>query len=494
MTGIYARQSVFHKDSVSIETQIELCKRQIDDDTIVYQDAGFSGKNTNRPEFRRLMADVESGKINRVVCYRIDRISRSIADFGKIWETLDAHNVAFTSITEQFDTSTPIGRAMLYIIMVFAQLERETTAQRVTDNYYKRTRDGAWPGGPAPFGYKIIKRKIDGKNKSVLERNDDITYVIRMFEQYATGVTSLGRIAKQMREERIGEAEQRVWTNIAIARILENPVYAQADADLYSYYQAQGAQIDNPLSDFDGSRSALLIGYRHAETRKRRDITQQHLILTQTEGVVPSEVFIRVQDQLSKNQQIKNSKGSRFSWLSGLLKCAECGYSMKVQYDKKSDRVYYYCSNKYGGTHTCTARHSERPEIVEAYVARELTERISKIASGNADAIEPADAVRLNALKLQLIDIQNRQRNLVEAIAAGGAAAIRLLTPELEKLDAESSAVSKEIDTLNRKRPQWIPNSYVDIESLDFEEKRTVAKQMIEKIRVLNDEIEIIWK
>ena len=152
MTGIYARQSIFKKDSLSIDAQIELCKQQAQGDFIVYKDAGFSGKNTNRPEFKRMMSDVKSGKINRIVCYRIDRISRSIADFGKIWDELNAHSVEFVSVSEQFDTATPIGRAMLYIIMVFAQLERETTAQRVTDNYYKRIHAGAWPGGPAPFG------------------------------------------------------------------------------------------------------------------------------------------------------------------------------------------------------------------------------------------------------------------------------------------------------------------------------------------------------
>lgn len=496
MTGIYARQSIFKKDSLSIDAQIEMCKKQAQEDIIIYQDAGFSGKNTNRPEFKRMMSDVKNGKINRIVCYRIDRISRSIADFGKIWEELDAHNVEFVSVSEQFDTATPIGRAMLYIIMVFAQLERETTAQRITDNYYKRIRAGAWPGGPAPFGYDRARREINGKIQTVLEPNNDLHYVTKMFNEYSTGTTSLGRLATEMRHEFDvkGRTGERVWTNISIKRILNNPVYACADADLYAYYNVLGAQIDNPMSEYNGARSALLIGYRHADNRQRCDITQQHLILSSTKGIVPSEIFVRAQKYLSKNQQIKNSAGSQYSWLSGMLKCAACGYSLKVQHDSRCSKTYYYCSNKYGGAHTCDARHSERPEDVEMYVTQALNKRIATMASGGETVIHPEQSSELNQLKLQMIDIQNKQRNMADAIAVGGAATARLLAAEIEKLDIEASALSRQIDMLNSKRPEWIPNGFMDVNTLSFEDKRVIARRLIEHIRVLNSEIDIIWK
>lgn len=95
-----------------------------------------------------MMQDVKSGLIDRVVVYRLDRLSRSITDFGHMWEELNNFHVSFTSVSEKFDTETPTGRAMLYIIMIFAQLERETTAERVKDNYYERARYGTWLGGP----------------------------------------------------------------------------------------------------------------------------------------------------------------------------------------------------------------------------------------------------------------------------------------------------------------------------------------------------------
>ncbi len=108
------------KDSLSIEGQIELCTRECHSEYTVYADKGYSGKNTNRPDFERMMEDIIAGKISKVVVYRLDRFSRSISDFGQIWNILQKHNVEFISINEKFDTSTPMGRAMLHIIMVFA--------------------------------------------------------------------------------------------------------------------------------------------------------------------------------------------------------------------------------------------------------------------------------------------------------------------------------------------------------------------------------------
>ena len=107
MTAIYARQSLDVKDSLSIENQIELCRRAAEGEVRVYQDKGFSGKNTNRPAFLRLMEAVKGGEIRRILVYRLDRFSRSIADFSQIWTVLEQFNVQFQSVTENFDTASP---------------------------------------------------------------------------------------------------------------------------------------------------------------------------------------------------------------------------------------------------------------------------------------------------------------------------------------------------------------------------------------------------
>ena len=135
--AIYARQSIDKKDSISIESQIEFCQYELKGGQYrLYTDKGYSGKNTDRPKFQELMQDIEKGIISKVIVYKLDRISRSILDFANMMESFQLHGVEFVSSTEKFDTSTPMGRAMLNICIVFAQLERETIQKR----------DSVWEG------------------------------------------------------------------------------------------------------------------------------------------------------------------------------------------------------------------------------------------------------------------------------------------------------------------------------------------------------------
>ena len=141
--AIYARQSIDKADSISIETQIERCLFEVGNSPYrVYTDRGYSGKNTDRPQFQALMDAVMKGEISCVVCYKLDRCSRSILDFTQLINLFQQQAVDFISCTEKFDTATPMGRAMLNICVVFAQLERETIQQRITDAYHSRCKKG----------------------------------------------------------------------------------------------------------------------------------------------------------------------------------------------------------------------------------------------------------------------------------------------------------------------------------------------------------------
>ena len=120
--ALYFRQSVERVDSISIESQLEYCKYETRGNPYKeYIDRGYSGKNTNRPAFEEMLEDIRQGKISRVIVYKLDRISRSILDFANMMDIFQKYNVEFVSSTERFDTSTPIGRAMLNICIVFAQ-------------------------------------------------------------------------------------------------------------------------------------------------------------------------------------------------------------------------------------------------------------------------------------------------------------------------------------------------------------------------------------
>lgn len=136
---IYSRKSKFTGKGESIENQIELCRgahfgEGFASSAFVYEDEGFSGGNLERPKFKKMMADSREMNFAAIVVYRLDRISRNIGDFAKLIEDLGERGIDFISIREQFDTSSPMGRAMMYIASVFSQLERETIAERIRDN------------------------------------------------------------------------------------------------------------------------------------------------------------------------------------------------------------------------------------------------------------------------------------------------------------------------------------------------------------------------
>lgn len=146
--AIYGRQSIDKKDSISIESQFEFCRYELKGgEAKEYKDKGYSGKNIERPDFQRLLQDIRLGLIKRVIVYKLDRISRSIVDFAKLMELFKQYDVEFVSCTEKFDTSTPMGRAMLNICIVFAQLERESIQMRVQDAFYSRCTKGYYMRG-----------------------------------------------------------------------------------------------------------------------------------------------------------------------------------------------------------------------------------------------------------------------------------------------------------------------------------------------------------
>jgi DNA invertase Pin-like site-specific DNA recombinase len=126
-----------------------------------YDDPGFSGGNTDRPGLKRLMADIEPGHVDIVVVYKIDRLPRSLADFSKMVEVFERHDVSFVSVTQQFNTTTPMGRLMLNVLLSFAQFEREVTGERIRDKIAAAKRKGMWMGGVLLRVSEVAKGRID---------------------------------------------------------------------------------------------------------------------------------------------------------------------------------------------------------------------------------------------------------------------------------------------------------------------------------------------
>jgi len=126
----------------------------------VYSDAGYTGANTNRPALQELLEDIKQGKIEIILAYKIDRLTRSPKDFYQLVEIFEKYNVSFISITERFDTSTPAGRLLRNIMLTFAQFERELTSERTKDKMLERAKKGLYNGGSAPYGYQRKNKKL----------------------------------------------------------------------------------------------------------------------------------------------------------------------------------------------------------------------------------------------------------------------------------------------------------------------------------------------
>ena len=287
---IYARQSVDRKDSISIESQIDFCKYELKGGSCrVFKDKGYSGKNTDRPEFQKLLGEIRKGKVRRVIVYKLDRISRSILDFATMMELFQEYDVEFVSSTEKFDTSTPMGRAMLNICIVFAQLERETIQKRVTDAYYSRCLKGFHMSGQAPYGYQLEPTVVEGiRTKKMVADPVAADHVRLMFEMYAEPETSFGNITRYFEEHDIKIYGKSMFRTF-LSQLLRNPVYAQADLELYEFFKSQGAAIVNDASDFAGTNGCYA-NKKIEELDTRRQTISKAIAELSVEIISPQQI------------------------------------------------------------------------------------------------------------------------------------------------------------------------------------------------------------
>ncbi len=470
--AIYARQSVDKKESLSIEGQIELCKKECKDtkDVFIYQDRGYSGKNTKRPGFKEMIEDVKQGKIEKIIVYRLDRLSRSIVDFGQIWSLLEKNGVEFVSINEKFDTSTPMGRAMIYIIMVFAQLERETIGERVRDNYYARIQKGHWPGGIAPYGFCNIQ-KIDETGRQVpsLKQEKEIEIVKWIFQEYEKENASLGKIARSLTEAKVACKKRWGWDNVALSRILHSPVYVKADEKIYNYFKEKGNYVfSNTMEEFDGKRAAHIIG---------KGKEGQVLSLTNFEGTISSNQWLNCQRKLERNKQIGNSGKGKYTFLSGLIKCGKCGYSLNVRCSRK--KLYLGCSG-HSNLHICDVKKI-------SFSIEELEDLVRTEMEFIFEQCQKSYFIKRDG-ESTLESLEKKIAALVHKLAETSGVSSYYIKKEIEKIDEEKKELLNKKEKIQRGAP------FFSFHQLSFEEKKLAVYTFIDKIFVTDFEIEIVWK
>ena len=493
MDAIYARQSLEKQDSVSIETQINFCKALCKGDYKVYKDAGYSGATTDRPEFQLLIEDIKMHKISRVIAYRLDRISRSITDFAKLIELFQSYNVEFISATEQFDTSSPVGRAMVYIIMVFAQLERETIASRIRDNYFSRAEIGVFLGGNIPYGYKNIRTCINGKNVPILDVEPETSKIVtEIFDRYTKKHESMHSIAMSFPGK---------WTAQKVRRILKNPVYTACEPIIYEYFKNKGYNVINPIDDFNGKFGCWLIGKEKGKkNRIMTDIKEQNLIIGLHKPLVDAQTFIDAQNLISKNKSRKRAGTSEYSWLTGFLKCSECGYAITIKHCKNKDKDYFYliCRGRSNVSNVCSNSNAYNLYEVEKEVEKRILNKIQNFDYQNVKIKEENNFEANNKIKAEIIKIDEKINNLIEQMATGVVSEyINKKIVELDSIKKElqkkiipivqNSQLQKILDLKNSITATW--------KKASMKQKRSIAELVISRINISRtSELYIEWR
>lgn len=520
MIAIYARQSIEKKDSVSIEAQIEKCKYFCEGQNYsIYKDAGFSGKNINRPQFSRLLEDIKSGLVKKVIAYRLDRISRSIADFSQLLILFDKYNVDFISATENFDTNTPMGRAMINIVMTFAQLERETIVERVTDNYYFRANNGYWVGGYAPFGYSI-KHIVgqDGKKHSVLDINPEQEKIVkRIYDMYNNQHISMRKISTQLNLEGIPTLKgNKRWGITAINAILSRPIYTEATPKIYDYFNKLGAHITNDLNLYDGKMTANLFGnaVKNSSVKALRNYDEMYLTLIHCPSIISNEEWFKAQNiKGNRKRMAPRSNSSKISFLCGLVKCGKCGDNFITQGCKnRYNKQYYYliCTTKRNvGTIKCNNKMIEVTKLenivvndMKAYfnsldISKKIEKHLKITNKENTQVLVQKEALENEFMKL---DIQIH--NLIDSIAEGNNITLKYINEKIENLESQKLNIQKQLELLNVENTEdnysaiieYIKNINEKLDSNDFEEMKKLCKTLIEKIVIIDQNIDIHYK
>ena len=309
--AIYVRVSTqYQVDRASLPVQrselVNYAKYALDiPDFVIFEDAGYSAKNTDRPDYQQMMARIRTGEFSHLLVWKIDRISRNLLDFAAMYSELKQLGVVFVSKNEQFDTSSAMGEAMLKIILVFAELERNMTAERVSAVFLSRANDGIWNGGKVPFGYAYDKQ---AKTFSILE---DEAKTVRLIYALYESSKSLVTVSKALNERGIKTRNGSEWSPTTVHTMLSNPFYSGT----YRY---------NYRNESDP---------HHHVPKKKEDwilVKNHHPAIVSPEHQAAVELIL-ASKSYGKNQTYQRKNIHAFA---GLLTCGYCGSTMAATIDR----------------------------------------------------------------------------------------------------------------------------------------------------------------
>jgi site-specific DNA recombinase len=421
--GIYTRVSSRNQaeaDYSSLETQRErleaYCQSQ-EDYTVyrVYEDGGYSADSLDRPALKEMLRDIRDGKLNAILVYKIDRLTRSVKDFHLLMDVFDRSGVKFVAVTQSLDTQNPMGRLLRNVLLDFAQFEREMTADRTRDKMYQRAQKGLWNGGHAPYGYRA-------ENKRLMVNPDEAVRVRFMFERFADK-PSLARLRDELHRRGWYTRSNRRWSKTAVDQILRNPIYCG-------------------LVRFNGQR-----------------------FQGEQKAVIEEGLFNRVQS-VRRDCSHSSTKMSRVFLLKGLIRCSECGSWMTPHYTQKRHKdgsvyriAYYRCTKTMHFDNTvCSIKHINADQV-ENLVVEKLSELSQNeaylkmtVEELNADLsrkVEPLEK-ESERVRKRLEEIEQEAGRYVKALGQGKISIARL-EDEIRALEADKEALQKQQDDLERR-------------------------------------------
>lgn len=524
--AIYSRKSKFTGKGESIENQIELCKNQllnkygqdIENKILIYQDEGFTGYNTNRPQFQQMMEDIRSKKIKAIIVYRLDRISRNVSDFCILKDELAKYNVDFYSITENFDTSSPMGRAMLMITSVFAQLERDTIAERIRDNMYELAKTGRWLGGNTPLGYKSMKMEnisIDGKKRSLyqLDKVNNEVEIINLLWNKMSELKGLSRLESFLVQQGIKTRNNNDFTRFSLVTIFTNPVYVIADQKIKDFFEKLGAKVYADEKDFDGKHGLIAYNKRQeivGKTNIQKDISEWIIAVGKHEGVISSEKFIDVWQLLENNKDKRcRTPQQNTSILSGIIKCKYCGNYMRPKLRKT-----YASNGERNFAYLCELKDKSRKKLCQCEningieTDRIVLQKIKELTLPNSEFIkklkdvaegrEKESSRKQNELQsLNMIYAKNKIKieSLVDKLAIIDIDLVNEVAFQIKNLKSKNIDIEKRIELLTEETKKEsdqkqiaelaldIINRYMDnFDTLDVVSKRNLIKLLINSV------------
>ncbi|WP_243295915.1 recombinase family protein [Geothrix mesophila] len=339
--AIYTRKSTaagLEKDFNSLDAQREACEAYIKTRvhegwealTEPFDDGGYTGANTDRPAFQKLLTWISRKRVDVVVIYKVDRLSRSLVDFAQVMEHFNKYGIGFVSVTQHFSTTEPVGRLTLNMLMSFAEFEREMIAERIRDKIRATRLKGQWTGGNAPLGYR-------SERSHLLVHEEEAPWVKQIYQWYLEGVSALV-IGQRLNEanvplKTIQRPRPNPWTKDLVLRILRNRLYL-------------------------GEISC-----------------QGEFVVAEHPGLIDQDTFDRVQHMLlPKNRRERHECRNPTYLMRGTLRCGHCGAAMTSASSFRMGRLhrYYRCSNRdKQGKKVCATRQLPA-EAIEAFVVERI--------------------------------------------------------------------------------------------------------------------------